>query len=304
MQSVKKRRRGLSYRGREARSGWLFISPWLLGFAVFFAYPMGQSLLFSFSKLAIQPNGGYMTRFVGLENYIYAFVTDANFTKVLLETVQEMLFSVPVILIVSLLLAMLLNQKFRFRTAARAIFFLPVIVASGVIMNIIREDIFATAMRTGAESLNVFQSRGLEMALEKASMPPALITYFTTIVSQIFDLLWKCGVQILLFLAGLQSISGSLYEAAEVEGATGWEKLWHITVPMISPIILLCVVYSVIDSFTDYSNKMMQLIYNTGIVQLRYDYGTAIAWIFSLIVLVMVGLVAAIMSRFVFYQVD
>jgi len=299
-----KARGHLSYQGREALHGWLFILPWLVGFALFFAYPMGQSLQFSLSKLAVLPQGGYKTRFVGLENYVYAFITDAKFTKDLLSTVQDMLFSVPVIVMVSLLLALLLNQKFHMRTVARAIFFLPVIIASGVIMNIIREDIFAKTMRTGAEALNVFQSQGLKLALEKMSLPPAMIAYLAEIVSRIFDLLWKCGIQMLLFLAGLQSISGSLYEAAEVEGATAWEKFWRITVPMISPIILLCVVYSVIDSFTDYSNAMMQLIYNTGIVQLRYDYGTAIAWIFSAIVLAMVGLVAAVMSRFVFYQVD
>lgn len=297
-----KKRWALTYRGRQSLNGWLFISPWLLGFALFFAYPLGQSLYFAFSKVAIEAGGGYITRPVGFENFIYAFRVDTAFVPQLTSTLGSMAFSLPVIVISSLLLALLINQNFRGRTLVRSIFFLPVIIASGVIMNIIRQDVFAQSMQSGSEALHVFQSQGLTQVLERANLPASVIEYYTNIVSQIFDLLWKCGVQILLFLAGLQSINRSLYEAADVEGATAWEKFWRITVPVISPIILLCVVFTVIDSFTDYSNGMMQMIYRVGIVQMRYDYGTAIAWIYSICVFAVVGLIAALMSRFVIYQ--
>ncbi len=302
--SRRKKPRGLSYRGRQSLNGILFVMPWIIGFSLFFAYPLGQSLYFSFCKVAIPPEGGYVTRGVGFENYIYAFRTDTSFLPELMSTMGSMLFSMPVIVISSLMLSLLINQNFRGRTIVRAIFFLPVIVASGVIMNIIREDVFAQSMQTGSEALHVFRAQGLTQVLERANLPASVIDYYTNIVSQVFDLLWKCGVQILLLLAGLQSINRSLYEAADVEGATAWEKFWRITVPIISPILLVCVVFTVIDSFTDYANGMMQMIYNIGIVQMRYDYGTAISWIYSLCVFGVVGLAAALMSKFVFYQTE
>lgn len=241
----------------------------------------------------------------GWSNYRYAFLSDPIYIRTWVESLQNMAYEVPIIVIYSLFIAVLLNQKFRGRTLARAIFFLPVIVASGIIMTIFRNDVFASSIRIGnAQAAYIFQSTGLQELLLEAGVHYRIVQYFTEIINRIFDLTWKSGVQILLFLAGLQTIPASLYEASDVEGCTAWEGFWKITFPMISPIILVNVVYSVIDAFTDYSNTIMQMIYNVGYVQLRYAYSATIAWLYFISIFLIIGLVNFILSKKIFYMVD
>lgn len=280
----------------------MFISPWLIGFTFFFLRPMIQSLIFTFQKIKIGPKG-FETSFVGLDNYFFAFFKDPNFVRLFSDAIKNMAYEVPIIVIFSLFIAVILNQKFKGRGLARAIFFLPVIITSGVIIQILKEDVLAQAMN-GAETVYMFKTAGLTELLYKSGLNNGIIKYFTDIIGKIFDLTWKSGVQILLFLASLQSISRSLYEASNVEGATAWESFWKITFPMVSPIILVNIIYSVIDSFTDYGNKVMQLIYTAANIQLRYEYSATLSWIYFISVFVIVGLVVGLISKKIFYMVD
>jgi ABC-type sugar transport system permease subunit len=292
-------------RSLERKYAWvgrLFILPWLIGFLFFFLRPMIQSLIFTFQSIKIGPSG-FETSFVGLENYKFAFLKDPNFVRLFTDAIKNMAYEVPIIVMFSLFIAVILKQNFRGRFLARAIFFLPVIITSGVIVQILKEDVLAKSM-SDMETVYMFKTTGFADLLLQSGLNSSIVKYFTDIIGKIFDLTWKSGVQILLFLAGLQSIPGSLYEASNVEGATAWESFWKITFPMVSPIILVNIIYSVIDSFTDYGNKVMQLIYTAANIQLRYDYSATLSWIYFISVFAIVGLVVGLISKRIFYMVD
>lgn len=283
---MKKKR---SLYARQARNGNLFCIPLYIGAILFFLIPVGQSILYSFS--AITPDLGSMrVDYIGTENYHYIFRVDADYTTNLIRSFVNLLYEVPFILIVSLFLSTIINQKFKGRTFVRAVFFLPTIVASGVVISIIQGDVLTGVMMEGDGESTIFSGTVLKDFLETAGLNAKLIEYFNTIINNIFDLLWKTGVQVLMFLAGLQGISPTLYEASTVEGATGWENFWLITFPMMLPIILVNTVYTVVDSFTDLSNGvMMQILGTTG--NIEYGKAAAMGWIYTLIILVVLALV-------------
>lgn len=294
----------LTNEGRRAWTGRLFVLPWVLGFFLFFARPLVQSLVFSFQTISVDPQG-LIARPAGIDNYAFAFVQDPAFARSLLEAMQNMAYEVPLIMFFSLFIAVILNQRFAGRTVARAVFFLPVVVTSGIVIAILREDIFARQIQSGnAQAAYVFRASGLQDMLVAAGLDYRLVNYFTNVVNRIFDMAWKSGVQILLFLAGLHTIPPSSYEVAQMEGATGWESFWKITFPLISPLILVNAVFTIIDSFTDYGNRVMQMIYDVAFRQIRFGYGAAIAWIYFLFVFAMLGLVNVLLSRRTFYLVE
>ena len=220
-----------------------------------------------------------------------------------------MVLKVPLIVIFSFFAATLLNKPFKGRGLARTVFFLPVILTSGVIFAIENSNML---MSMAQESINnpaaqgnsagAFESLQLQALLSTSNLPPTFVEYLTNAVDQIYDVINASGVQILVFLAGLQSISPSLYEAAHVEGATGWEAFWKITFPMVSPLILVNVVYSIVDSFTKPTNEMMIAIQDTAFKLSYYGYSAAMAWIYFIVVLILLGIVGFIISRYVFYQ--
>jgi ABC-type sugar transport system permease subunit len=284
---------------KNSWAGRIFILPWLIGFVFLFARPMIQSILYTFHDIKIEV-AGFKMSFVGLENYLYAFLKDPEFIRLLVGSIGNMLYEVPIIVIFSLFIAVILNQRFKGRFLARAIFFLPVIISSGVIIQILKDDIFAQAL-TQHQTTYLFQSVGLQEVLIQAGVNPEIVSFFTEVVNRIFDLSWKSGVQILLFLAGLQSIPQPLYEASAIEGATAWESFWKITFPMISPIILVNIVYSVIDSFTDYGNEVMQLIYDTA-RQMNFEYSATMVWLYFLCVFIIIGLITRFLSKHIFYM--
>ncbi len=201
-----------------------------------------------------------------------------------------MLYQVPFILIVSLFLATIINQKFVGRTFVRAIFFLPVIVASGVVISLIQSDALSSTMMEGNTETTIFNSTVLEEFLQQTGLSAKITGYFTTITNNMFDLLWKTGIQTLMFLAGLQSVSPSLYEASSVEGATGWENFWLITFPMLVPIIFVNTVYTVVDSFMDLSNGVMTQILGTT-NNVEYGKAAAMGWSYTIIILFVLLLV-------------
>lgn len=240
-----------------------------------------------------------------MDHYVFAITRDANFPVLLADAFKNMALQVPIILLFSLFIAMVLNQKFRGRMLARAVFFLPVIITSGIIISLLNEDIFNQTIQTGnQQSTAIFQATGLQQMMISLRIPANVITTLTEMVSTIFDMLWRSGVQILIFLAAMQGVPVQLYEAARIEGATGWENYWKITFPMISPLIFTCLVYTIIDTFTDYSNELMLTIQQMAFEQMRYSYACAMAWIFFVLVAVVIAAVHWAVGRYVFYTVE
>lgn len=282
---------------RDALIGRMFCLPFYLGLIFFFIGPIVQSIRFSFSDVSLA-TGHYVLDWVGLGNYHAAFREDLYYSQNLVATLIEMLWRVPVILISSLFIAMLLNQKFRGRTLVRAICFLPVIVASGVILDTIRMDMVASNTMSGnvVSSDTVFQSTALNELLVEAGFSNQIVNLFTTISNNVFDVIYGGGIQMLMFLAGLQGISRSMYEAAEVEGATAWESFWKITLPLLAPVILINVVYTIVDCFTASQNAVMKQVM-TGIQIMRFGESAAMLWTYCLVVLAVLGVVFLLFRR-------
>ena len=259
----------------EALTGHAFCLPLYIGTVLFFIIPLIQSVRYSFSNV-IPDFGTMSTEFIKWENYRYIFRVDLTFSSNLVGSLTSLLYQVPFVLITSLFLATIINQKFLGRTLVRAIFFLPVIVASGVVISLIQSDALSSTMMSGDADATIFNSLVLENYLKDVGLNQQIIGYFTTVTNNIFDLLWKTGIQTLMFLAGLQGISPTLYEASAVEGATAWENFWMITFPMLKPIILV-------------NGVMAQILGTTS--NIEYGKAAAMGWSYTLIILVILGLV-------------
>lgn len=306
-QSIK-RRKGLKMRHKNVIAGYLFILPFIVGFLWFFLLPAIESFRFSLSDLRMGAKQYELTP-VGWDHFERALLIDTTFNPQLLSALGQMCIQVPVILIFSFFVANILNQKFHGRALARLVFFLPVIITSGVILSMESGDLllqssYEMVNGTGANEMSDFQQlfdigRFLRRYVGVGGPVASLISLAT---DSIYDIAISSGVQILIFLAGLQSISPTVFEAAKIEGATGWEMFWKITLPMISPLILVNALYSVIDSFTNSTNEMMQLINTTMFSQVKFGYGSAMAWIYFGVIAVLLLVVGGFISRFVFYE--
>ena len=294
--------RKMSLLEKKGLWGWVFISPWLFGFAFLFAIPLIQSLVYSLSDLSLTTNGMNL-EFIGISNYTDALTKNVDFNKTLIEVVVDMVVNVPLIVVFSLLIAAILNQKFRGQMVARAVFFLPVILASGVISSIESGDFLQSMMGAPADDEALqsgLKSFELKKLLLDAGINDFIVNYLTGAVNRIYEIVSSSGVQIIIFLAGLQSISPQLYEVAKIEGATGYESFWKITFPLISPLILTNVIYSVIDSFTD--NEMTTLLQETAFSSFNFGLSGAMAWIYFIIISIILLISAFFISRKVFYQ--
>ncbi|MBR0447927.1 MAG: sugar ABC transporter permease [Clostridia bacterium] len=285
---------------QRSRWGWVFMAPWLIGIAVFFVWPMIQTGIYSFSKLAVGANG-FETTPVGFDNYLQFLVKDTYFKQNLLTSIVETIPSTLLIITFSTMIALVLRQEFPMRGLARAVFFLPVIIASGPVISILENQVMMNGA-VGAETTTyLFQAPDLTLVFADLGVPETILESITSIINEIFDLMWKSGVQILLLLAALNSIPTSFYEVAMMEGATGWEKFWKITLPTMSPTLVVVIIYTLIDGFTDYDNLIMQTIkdYYTNN---NYAYSATVGMIYCLCVLALVGLVSWILSRVAFYS--
>lgn len=295
--------RGMSYEKRKALYGYGFISLWLVGTVIFFLIPLIQSLRYSFSEVTVSP-GEIKLSFAGFQKYIYALGTDQYYTEYLEETLIETLWKTPLILIFSLFIAVVLNQKFRGRVLARAVFFLPVIIATGPVFRIISGDMDTTG-NVGASQFSTMFSTDLVGELMEFlgiyGLSDNMNSLISSIADNIFGIVWSSGIQIILFLAALQNIPSSAREAAEVEGATAWEYFWKITFPYVSPFILANFIYTVIDSFTSPMNKVMNRILDLK-SQWAFGEASAMAWLYFAVVLAAVGIVTFAVNRLVFYE--
>jgi ABC-type sugar transport system permease subunit len=282
---------------RRRRAGFLFVLPFLIGFICFYFQPLLTSIDYTFRSVQPKPDGLYAP-WVGLQNYEQLFSKDATYLPALWTCFKDMLINTPVIIIFSLFIAVIINQKFRGRMFARAIFFMPVVISSGLVMGIMNGDVLMQDVQSDTSSA-IFTATGMVEILEGMNLPEEVIGIFVSIVGQIFDTLWKCGIQILLFLASLQSVSPSLYEAAKIEGASGWETFWKVTFPNVTPIILVNVIYTIIDTITDSSNSLMSSIESAAYSSFNYSKACAMAWIFFIGLLLFIGLIFLIFNRFV-----
>ena len=246
-----RRRSHISLTTRRAWTGILFISPWIIGFLGFFLRPLVNSFMYVFNSTTIRPNSLEM-KFIGLDNLYRAFFNDTKFTPLLTSQLSSVVTSVPIILAFSLLMALIINGKFRGRTLVRAIFFLPVICGSGLILEILQGDAMSNSILSGTRSSMLFQTSGLENMLMNMGMAQELVDTMMGIVNNIFVLTWKSGIQILLFLAGLQTVSPSLYESAKIEGATCWETFWKVTFPLLGPCTGSMVILNGLGIWNDY----------------------------------------------------
>ena len=307
---TRRRRRPASLEKRRARAGYVFVLPFILGIILVYLPILIDSVWWSFFSKQMVNIGGvqtetYVPNFFNY--YIDAFTKSPSYTTTLLASIQQLLFEVPAIIIFALFIAVVLNQKMLGRAAFRAIFFVPVIIATGLMDSINGADIATGEAQGGiddgtgtAAGAGIINALDIQALFQSMAIGGELVTYVVDLVNNIYNIINYSGVQMLIFLAGLQSISPSIYEACRIDGASGWETFWKVTFPMISPMILVNAIYTVIDSFTRASNPMMVFINNQTSVDPHY--AIAMYWIYFVIVLLIIGVVAAIASTMVFYQ--
>lgn len=292
-------KKSIPYSTKKKIYGFLFILPWLIGFIVFFAVPFGQSVEYSFEKLETTPQG-FLGTFIGLDNFKYAFYQDTNFLIQCAASLKNLI-QIPLIIVYSLCFALLLKGKFTGRGLMRAIAFLPVIIGSGVMMQILKEDVFSQGVK-GGNSIYLFSSGGLNTFFYSMGLNQGITNFINQIVSTIFDLTWRSGVQILLFLSGLHNIPDYVYEASSIEGARGLQQLFKITLPLLTPMMMLNIVYSVIDMFSDFGNQIIQMIYSAAFDQVRLGYSSALSVLYFAMVSVVLIIIFVITRRFVIKQ--
>jgi len=299
---------GKSLDAKKARAGYVFVLPFLLGILLIYLPILIDSLWVSFSSVSWNPQiGGIEYKNEGLLHYEFAF-TSQPFLSALINGLQRLVFEVPAIIIFSLFIAVVLNQKMLGRALFRAIFFVPVIIATGLMESINGQDIASgdagegTNDGTGEETGGgIISMLDVQVLFESMKIGGELVTYIVALVNDIYNIINYSGVQMLIFLAGLQGISPAIYEACQIEGATGWETFWKVTFPMISPMILVNAVYTIIDSFTRTTNPAMAYIkeiYGAG----EQTRATAMSWIYFILVALVLAIVAGIASSFIFYQ--
>lgn len=280
----------------KSRYGFLFILPWLIGTIIFFAVPLLQSFLYSFSDVTVQ-QGGMSLKFVGLEHYDTLINKDPQYLSNVGQSVVPILYSLPLIVLISMVLGVLLNQKFKGRLFFRALYFLPVIIATGAVIEIL----FTTTSSdiSSSATSDSFSSNMLSVTeiMRWLDLPQKVAVYVKSAIGSIFDLVWHSGIQTVLVIAGLQSIPSTLYEASKVEGANKWEEFWFITFPMLSRVTLLVSIFTAVELFEDKTSPIMSNVYsmmNGG----KYDRSSAMLWVFFAIVGLVIGLIIFLYNRF------
>ena len=306
-----KKRKIASLDRRKARAGWIFVLPFVLGFVLIYLPMVVDSIKYSFYNINVLKGGGFELIPVGWTHYSNALLKDPDFAQILVTGLLDMVFDIPMILIFSLFMAVLLNQKMAGRAAFRAIFFIPVILSTGLMETIEAQNIMGDYMDS-AEGIDdgsgqstastLVDALDVEALFAGMAVGQGLVEYVVVAINRIYDIVNRSGVQMLIFLAGLQSISPAIYESVQIDGATAWETFWKITFPMISPMILVNAVYTIIDSFTTESNVVMTFISSVYEKPDGDVLSSAMSWIYFLIVIGIIALFAGIFSSVVFYQ--
>ena len=297
---MSKRPKSRSYEQKKRRIAYWFLLPWMIGTVFFFFRPMIESVMYSLGTFSITDEG-YSVTVTGFSHYIEIFTGDADYIRNIMDSFKNMLLTVPTIVMLSLFFAILLDRKFRGRTFFRALFFLPVLVGSSALLSMIGGDVVADNMMSAGSVSHLFQSSFLQSVLRESGVAESVVSSLTALVDSVFSLLWKSGIQILIFLAGLSGIPDSLYEVASIEGATKWECFWKVTFPMLSSTLLIGLIYTIVDSFTDNADPVMAQI-DTLSKQMFIEGSQAMAWSYFGLVLIVIVAVYLIVDRHVFYN--
>ncbi|MBR4895318.1 MAG: sugar ABC transporter permease [Clostridia bacterium] len=308
----KKRKKNASLESKKARAGWIFVLPFVLGFFLIYLPIIYDSIKYSFNEIKILVGGGYRLEFVGWKNYSDALFVDTSYVTTLVSGLTQLIMDIPAIVIFSLFVAIILNQKIAGRAAFRAIFFIPVILTTGLIADIDKANTLSSYMEntsgiddgSGQQSTatEIVSVMDVERLFDNMMVGREITQYVVQMVNNIFNIINRCGVQMLIFLSGLQSISPSIYESCSIDGASGWETFWKITLPMVSPMILVNTIYTIIDAFTSDDNRVMTYISTVYEQADGNVLSSAMSWMYFLIVILIIAAVAGILSAFVFYQ--
>lgn len=287
---------------RKAVAGYLFIMPFILGFLIFMVKPFFQSLYMSFCNVQLG-SGTFEMNWIGIENFKRAFTIDPEFNRLLVEELARMVVDSLAIMVFSFFVALILNQKFKGRALVRAIFFLPVILSSGVILGLETDNALMASIQAAVEenTTGVSITGAIKTILVTSGVGSNAFEIVFDIIDNIYDIAISSGIQIIIFLSGLQTISSSMYEAADIEGCTRWESLWKITFPMISSLFLVNWIYTVVDFCMRSDNEVIEKITKVMTVQLYYGFASAMSWIYFLVVIAFIGITALFISRRVYY---
>jgi ABC-type sugar transport systems, permease components len=294
----------LSYEQRNAVRGYRFILPWLIGFLVFYAGCLVQLGEFSLSKIGLDAATGMTKEYVGFSNYIEAFTSHATFKQTLTSSLIDMMIDLPMIIFFSLFVAMMLNRKFKGRAVVRAIFFLPIILSADAVGNAITRATELVNAGVSSASLEAASAGGVSVAyymelFGELAIPDSILGYIVDTVNRISTIIKGSGVQIILFIAALQSIPGSLYEVARIEGATGYETFWKVTFPMVMPHIITNTIYTVVDRFT--SSEVIGLATRTYKELYNYGLSSAFSVVSTLVTILILGLIVYLLNKRAFY---
>ncbi len=292
---MKKKKTGGGLMKYREKYGYLFVAPWIVGLILFFVVPIGQSLYYSLCDIKLTDQG-LQDVFVGLENFQYIINKDPKYLNYIMESFATIGYSLPAIVVISLILALILNTKFKGRIFFRGLYFLPVIIASGVVIELLfqvnGEDVVASGVGE-AVSTNMIDFGDIILRL---GLPTQISGFLSTVLENIFEIVWNSGIQIILFISGMQSIPDQLYEAAKVEGCTKWEEFWFITLPMLSRTLTLVIVFTIVELLTTKTNAVMSLALAT-INNLEYGVGAAMAWFYFLIIGVVLAAIMYVLDR-------
>ncbi len=276
------------------RAGYTFVAHWLIGLLLFFVVPLFNSIRYAFSEVSIEP-GNIVNEFVGLTHFNELIFIDPDYVNNLRDSIGMMFYSLPFIIALSLILAVLLNQKFKGRVIFRTIFFLPIIMANSVVMNMLNSEFVTMPLFSSGEAgTGIIDYQGIIAGL---NIPSQISPILVFLLSNTINLIWKCGVQTILFLAGLQSIPDAMYEVSKIEGANKWEEFWLITVPSLRHIISLVMIYTMIELFVSLENKVVSVAYEKMLAQ-NYGLSSAMLWVYFAIVLILIGTVYVLYQRF------
>ena len=291
---MKKRQKGVETLKR--RYGLMFVTPWMIGLALFFVIPILSSLVYMFSDVSLEIGGMDIT-FTGIANLKQVLNADPNYTNYLGKSVAKIAYTLPTILVMSMLLGIVMSKEFKGRFIFRALYFLPVIIASGPVLKIlftVQSGDMTSMAQEESVSANMID---ISTIIAYAGLPEKIGEFMGNALSGIMNIVWNCGVLIVLFIAGMQSIPDSLYEVANVEGATKWEEFWFITFPMLSRITVLVIVFTVVELMTAQNDSVMSLAYNFMQSQ-KYGEASAMLWFYFMIVGLSVGIILWLYQKF------
>ena len=289
-------KRRLSYEKKKSAYGYIFISLWLVGFLFLFLVPFVNAIIYSFNELDIEPGELHMT-FVGWKNYLRAFTEDADFLPAFTGTLTSSVVQTPVTVLFSLFVAILLNANFKGQGIARAIFFLPVVIMSGPVVAVMNYDVFFNTLVNGDRASAMLTIASTQDILQSLGINSLIADYIVNITNSLFNLSWSSGIQILIFIAGLQGIPTTYYEVAQIEGATGWEIFWKVTLPSIGPMILVNVFYTLYDGLLTGGEMFSKIQYHLS--NLEFAYASALSLMCFVVWAVLIAVVYKIVSSWV-----